>query len=162
RWLDLRLKFGFSEWNAPGYYSEDFPPLFNLVDFCNPDDPDVNDADETVALGRIRTKAGMVLDLMIFDCARFTCRGRFGATAGRAYWEHKCYGWEQSIGNTIEILFGTRGDYTGTEAAAVALATSKYSVPEALLAIGLDRVVLDQKEPFTDRSRVSIDFDDAG
>ena len=34
RWLDDRLRFGFSEWNAPGYYNEDFPPLFNVVDFC--------------------------------------------------------------------------------------------------------------------------------
>ena len=33
-WLDDRLRFGFSEWNAPGYYSEDISPLLNLVDFC--------------------------------------------------------------------------------------------------------------------------------
>jgi hypothetical protein len=161
RWLDLRLAFGFSEWNAPGYYNEDFPPLFNLVDFCNSDDPGITDADEGPALTRIKVKAAMVLDVMIFDCARFTCRGSFGATAGRAYWEHKSYGWEQSIGNIIEILFGTRGDFTDTESAAVALATSTYNVPEALLGIGLDRAVLDQSQPFTDRTRVSIDFDDA-
>src|SRR5262249_51883602 len=126
RWLDLRLKFGFSEWNAPGYYNEDFPALFNLVDFADPNDASGKAADERTALGRIQTKAAMVLDVMIFDCARFTCRGSFGVTAGRAYWEHKCYGWEQSVGNTIEVLFGTRGDYLGAEPAAVALATSKY------------------------------------
>jgi hypothetical protein len=161
RWLDFRLKFGFSEWNAPGYYNEDFPPIFNLVDFCDPDDPAIKDRDERLALTRIKVKGAMVLDLMVFDCARFTCRGSFGATAGRAYWEHKCYGWEQSIGNTIEILFGTRGDYLGSEPAAIALATSKYDVPEALLAIGLDRIVLDQNDPFVDRTRVSIDFGNA-
>jgi hypothetical protein len=161
RWLDLRLKFGFSEWNAPGYYDEDFPPLFNLVDFCNPSDPAIKNQNEGLALARIKVKAAMVLDLLIFDCARFTCRGSFGATAGRAYWEKKAYGWEQSIGNTIEILFGTRGDYTDSEGSAVALATSTYDVPEALLGIGLDRVVLDQTQPFVDRTRVSIDFDNA-
>ncbi len=73
----------------------------------------------------------MVLDIMVFDCARYTCRGSSGVTAGRAYWEHKAYGWEQSIGNTIEILFGTRGDFKDLEPAAVALATSTYDVPEA-------------------------------
>lgn len=161
RWLDRRLRFGFSEWNAPGYYNEDLPALFNLVDFCDPDLWKVTDADERAALNRLKVKAAMTLDLMIFDCARFTCRGSFGVTAGRAYWEHKCYGWEQSVGNMIEVLFGTRGDYTGTEPAACALATSKYDVPEALLAIGLDRVLLDQSQPFTDRTRVSISFDDA-
>lgn len=161
RWLDLRLKFGFSEWNAPGYYNEDFPPLFNLMDFCNPDDKAITNPDERTALRRIKIKAAMVLDIMIFDCARFTCRGSFGVTSGRAYWEHKSYGWEQSIGNTIEILFGTRGDFQDTEPAAVALATSTYRVPEALLAIGLDRVALDQSQPFTDRTRVSINFDEA-
>jgi hypothetical protein len=160
-WLDRRLKFGFSEWNAPGYYDEDFPPLFNLVDFCNPSDPAIKDQNESAALSRIKVKASMVLDVMIFDCARFTCRGSFGATAGRAYWEKKSYGWEQSIGNTIEILFGTRGDYTEAEGSAVALATSTYDVPEALLAIGLDRAVLDQSLPFIDRTRVSLDFDNA-
>ena len=29
-----RLRFGFSEWNALGYYAEDISPLLNLVDFC--------------------------------------------------------------------------------------------------------------------------------
>ncbi len=161
RWLDLRLKFGFSEWNAPGYYNEDLPALFNLVDFCDPSDPGVQDADERTALGRLQVKAAMVLDVMVLDMARFTCRGSFGVTAGRAYWEHKCYGWEQSVGNMIELLFGTRGDFMSTEPAAVALATSKYDVPEALLAIGLDRAILDQKQPFTDRTRVSIEAGDA-
>jgi hypothetical protein len=161
RWLDLRLRCGFSEWNAPGYYNEDFPPLFNLVDFCDPDDPGVKDQDERAALARIRTKAAMVLDVMIFDLARFTCRGSFGATAGRAYWEHKCYGWEQSVGDTIELLFGTRGDFMGSEPAAVALATSTYQVPPALLGVGLDRVLVDQQLPLTDHTRVSLDFDNA-
>lgn len=159
RWLDRRLRFGFSEWNAPGYYDEDFPPLFNLVDFCRPEE--ARSDWERDALRRVQTKAAMVLDVMIFDCARFTCRGSFGVTAGRTYWSSKSYGWEQSIGNTIEILFATRGDYTETEASAIALATSTYEVPEALLAIGLDRLVLDREQPFTDRTRVSIDFDEA-
>ena len=161
RWLDNRLRFGFSEWNAPGYYNEDFPALFNLVDFSNADDPAGGDGATRDALNRIRVKAAMVLDIMVFDCARYTCRGSFGTAAGRAYWEHKCYGWEQSIGNTIEILFGTRGDFKDGEPAAVALATSTYDVPEALLGIGLDRQVVDRQEPFVDRSRVSISFDEA-
>lgn len=161
RWLDHRLQFGFSEWNAPGYYNEDFPTLFNLVDFLDPSDPDAVDQDERDAQKRVKTKAAMAVDVLIFDLARFTCRGSFGVTAGRAYWEHKAYGWEQSVGNTIEILFATRGDYDGEENTAISFATSTYDVPEALLAIGLDRVLLDRDTPFIDRTRVSITFDEA-
>ena len=32
-WLDDRMMLGFSEWNAPGYYNEDVPPLLNVADF---------------------------------------------------------------------------------------------------------------------------------
>jgi hypothetical protein len=120
-WLDRRLAMGFSEWNAPGYYNEDFPSLLSLVDFS---------LDKTIA-----NKAAMVTDLMVFDLARNTCRGSFGVTAGRAYFEHKAYGWEQSVGEAIEVLFGTRGDHLANEATAIAFCTSlKYQVPDALLA----------------------------
>jgi hypothetical protein len=161
RWLDNRLRFGFAEWNSPGYYNEDLTPLFNLVDFCARPWPALA-TDQRAALDRIGVKAAMALDLIVFDFARFTCRGSFGVTAGRAYWSAKAYGWEQSVGNIIEMLFGTRGDYLETEPGAVALATSNYQVPDALIGIGLDRSHLDRDQHFVDRSRVSIGFDDAG
>jgi hypothetical protein len=142
-WLDRRLRFGFSEWNAPGYYNEDLPSLFTLAEFAP--DPDVQNS------------AAMVLDTVIFDLARLCCRGSFGVSAGRAYWEHKCYGWEQSIGDTIEVLFGTRGDIMGSsEPSAVALATSNYDVLDALLAIAIDRQAVDRQTPLVDRVRVSM------
>lgn len=146
-WLDWRLKYGFGEWRAPGYYNEDFPALFNLVDLCQ---------DTTLA-----TKAAMLIDHLYFELARFTCGGSFGTTAGRAYWEHKAYGWGQAIGDTIEVLFGTRGDFQGLEGSAVAMCTSSYTVPPVLLAVGQDRAVLDATQPFTDRSRTAPSIDEA-
>jgi len=59
------------------------------------------------------------------------------------------------------VLLCTRGDFVGTEPAAVALATSSYEPPEALLAIGLDQSLQDRSHPFIERTRVSIGFDDA-
>lgn len=148
RWLDRRLAFGFSEWNSPGYYEEDFPPVLNVADFGGD--------------GPIAEKAAMVADLLVFDLARNTCRGSFGVTAGRAYFEHKAYGWEQSVGETIEILFGTRGDHMRSEKTAIALCTSpKYRVPDALLAIGRDRELLDRTRPMAFKTRVSINVDEA-
>lgn len=150
RWLDERLKFGWSEWNSPGYYEEHFKALFNLVDFC--DDP------------QIKKRATMCVDLLVFDLARFTQQGSFGVTAGRCYqkvggdgsqWKHD--GWRQSVGELIQILFGTRGRFSHSGAVgALYFATSTYEPPPVLLAIGQDR-----PDHFVDRSRVSIDFDEA-
>jgi hypothetical protein len=148
KWLDHRLAFGFSEWNSPVYLYADFTPLYNLADFCGN--------------AELKTKASMALDRLVFDMARFTCRGSFGVSAGRAYFEHKCYGWEQATGDTIEILFGTRGDFMGQETPAIYLCTTTYEVPPALLAVGRDRTNLDRQEPFTDRTRISIELDEGG
>jgi hypothetical protein len=145
RWLTDRLRFGFSEWNSPVYYEYEILPLLNLVDFA--ESP------------RIAQRASMVLDTLLFDLARFTQRGSFGVTAGRVYGEHKAAGWRQSVGDTIQILFGTRGRFTSrTSPAANALATTtRYCVPSVLLAIGQH-----QPDRFVDRSRVSVDFDEPG
>src|SRR6185295_9077729 len=133
------------------YYNEDINPLLNVADFA----PDPG----------MRDKAAMVLDLIMFDFARFTCAGSFAVSSGRSYRQHKFVGWEQSIGDLIEIAFGTRGDYIDTpQNCAVAFATSDYEVPDAILGIGLDRYHADRaaKAPtFVDRSRVSTVIGDS-
>jgi endonuclease/exonuclease/phosphatase family metal-dependent hydrolase len=144
RWLNDRLRFGFSEWNAPGYYKEHLQALFNLADFCLDDE--------------IRTQTHMVIDLMFFDLARFTHKGHFGASAGRAYFESKNCGWEQGVCELIEILFGTHdGIHASIDPAPVMLTSSRvYRVPDAIIAIGQDA-----KAEFVDRSRVSLNFNEA-
>lgn len=145
RWLDDRLRLGFSEWNAPGYYEEDIEPLLNLVDFC---------LDE-----EIRSRAELVLDLLVFDLARFNLRGNFGVSAGRCYYNHKMCGYDQSVGDLIEILFGTRGGvivWDGATSAAAFASSRGYSVPDVLVKIGQDR-----PDRLVDRSRVSLRFDEA-
>jgi hypothetical protein len=117
----------------------------NLVDFC--DDPE------------IQTMASMVMDLLVFDLARFTHDGMLGAAAGRAYFEHKRCIWDQDVRELMEIFFGARGVFLDpNEDAAQAFASSRnYVVPDALLAIGLDK-----PQDWIDRSRYSINFDEAG
>jgi glycerophosphoryl diester phosphodiesterase len=145
RWLDDRLRFGFSEWNAPGYYAEDIRPLINLVDFC---------LDE-----EIRTRAQMVLDLAIFDLARFTLKGNFGATAGRCYFNQKSCAYEQAVFDLAEVLFGTQDGvlvYDGEETAGAFASSRGYTAPDVLIKIGQDR-----PRRLVDRSRVSINFEEA-
>lgn len=146
-WLDHRLAFGFSEWRSPTYLNEDLPPLINLAEF----------AEDT----EIKKKAAICVDLLMFDFARLTCGGSYGNTTGRGYFTAKSYGWGQSIGETVELLFGSRGDFLGGENTAIALATSGYEVPEVILAIGRDRSILDRTSGFTDRVRVGITLDEA-
>jgi endonuclease/exonuclease/phosphatase family metal-dependent hydrolase len=143
RWLNERLRLGFAEWNAPGYYVEDIMPLLNLADFAV--DPE------------IRTRAAMVMDLLVFDLAVHTQGGGFAGSAGRAYFEQKNCFWEQPTRDSIEILFGQQRHFVDSSNAAAFLATSPaYRPPDVLIAIGAAG-----PERFTTRSRVSIDFDEA-
>ncbi|MEZ6184798.1 MAG: hypothetical protein R3F62_07295 [Planctomycetota bacterium] len=144
RWLDHRLRFGYSEFYSPVYYPHDVAPLLNLIDFAQ--DPE------------IQTKARMALDLLVFDLARITFAGVVGAPSGRSYVEQKLGGREQGVGDLVEILWGTRGDFVDKgSTAGTAFATSSYRVPHALLAIGLDKA----RPRFTDRSRVGVSFAEA-
>jgi hypothetical protein len=176
RWLNDRLKFGFNEWNSPGYYEYEIVPLLNLIDFVREDNE---------ILKSVRSRAIMMFDLLVFDLARLTQSGSFGVTAGRAYQEHKTAGWEQSVGDSIQILFGTRCRPTrpdsdkvvpeflrygkpwvsNNSSSAHALASSIYIPPMALLSVGHDqkRVRVQGEAPFrfVDRSRVSYDFHEA-
>ncbi|MFM0260263.1 PLAT/LH2 domain-containing protein [Paraburkholderia sediminicola] len=145
RWLNDRMRFGFSEWNSPGYYDEDFTALFNLADFC---------------LDReIRIRSCIVIDLLIFDLARFTHRGSFGVSAGRCYFESKNCGYEQSVGDLIEVLFGARAGVITERSSTCAgsfVSSTGYQVPDVLIAVAQDR-----EATFVDRSRVSINMDEA-
>jgi len=158
RWLDDHLRYGFNEWNSPSYYRYDIAPLVNLVDFST--DPE------------IQTHATMVLDLLFFDLARLTQKGNLGSTAGRAYPEAKITGWDQSMGDTVQILFGSRcptnpiyrrsfGDryWNDQNVDAAALASSdRYQIPMVILAIGHN---WNLPFPYQERARVSVNFDEA-
>ncbi len=143
RWLNDRLRFGYSEWHAPGYYEEDFGALFNLVDFA---------LDESV-----RVRAAMAIDIMLFDIARLSHRGSFGVAAGRSHFKHKNCGYQQSTGDLAEVIFATRGAIVNDASdAAGSYVTSSYRVPEVLILIAND-----QPGAIVDRRRVSVDVDEA-
>ncbi len=75
RWLELRFRFGFSEWLSSVYYEEDAAALSVLIDHV--DDP------------TIAERASGVLDLLLLDCALHRFEGQFVASAGRLYVEQK-------------------------------------------------------------------------
>lgn len=145
RWFRERMLWGYSEWSSPVYYPHDVAPLLNLIDFSG-------DAE-------VRTRAAMALDLLLFDLARLTHRGNLGTSAGRSYEEQKLSGSGQSVGDLVQVIWGTRGKFVSPgSTGATPFATSRgYRVPHALLAIGLDK----QRDRFVDRARVGLRYAEA-
>lgn len=144
KWLNNRLMFGWTEFNSAGYYREHLWAMLNLVDFA---------LDEEV-----RVKATMAVDLLLFDVVRYLHRGSMGAPGGRSQIKGKNCGWDNALGDVIEIMLGTRGIFSDRSSQiAASFATSSYVVPDVLLEIGASPPTF----PFTDRSRVSITFEEA-
>lgn len=145
RWIELRARFGFSEWHSNVYYQKDLTPLLTLVEYA-PDD-------------ELRTRAAMVLDLLLFDLALHTQRGAFGTTHGRSYKKDKMSSLDDDTWGAVKLLFDAT-DYPYQSSAhpdAVLLARARrYRMPEALLRVARSDV------PFTDRERMGIAIDEDG
>jgi hypothetical protein len=145
KWLDNRLRFGWSEYNSSGYYREHLWALLNLVDFALDKD--------------VRQKATIVTDLLLFDIVRFMHKGTMGACGGRSQFKFKNSGWEGGLSDVIEIMFGNKGLFTDSSGEiGFAFASSTYKIPDVLLEIGHHPPA----GSFIDRSRVSITFEEAG
>ncbi|MEY2461500.1 MAG: hypothetical protein QOG30_3330, partial [Acidimicrobiaceae bacterium] len=144
KWLNNRLMFGWMEFHSSGYYREHLWAILNLVDFA---------LDE-----EIRTKAQMAVDLLLFDVLRLRHRGAMGAAGGRSQFKSKNSGWDQALGDVVELLTGERGIFMESDAQiAASFATSSYLVPDVLLELAANPPAF----AFTDRSRVSITFDES-
>jgi len=144
KWLNNRLQFGWMEFNSSGYYREHLWSFLNLADFAL-------DAE-------VREKATLVIDLLLFDVVRFLHRGAMGAPGGRSQFASRASGWDNRLGDVVEIMLGTRGLFLdGDGQIGSVFATSRYHVPDVLLQIG----VFPPSSPFVDRSRVSITFEEA-
>lgn len=132
RWLNLRFHTGFSEWLSHVYYDEDLAALLALYDFA---------ADE-----EIRSKAEMVLDLLLLDMALNSFRGVFGCTHGRAYENTKKWASNEGTTDTSKLLFGT-GVYSGFDnMGAVAFALSGYRAPAAIEAIAHSDMTVENRQ----------------
>jgi len=144
KWLNNKLMFGWTEFNSSGYYREHLWALLNLVDFALDDE--------------IAKKATTVTDLLLFDVTRFSHKGSMSACGGRSQFPSKNSGWDNALGDAIEIILGARGVFTlkGGEIGC-SFATSTYTVPAVLLQIAN----YPPEDFHIDRSRVSIGFDEA-
>jgi hypothetical protein len=143
RWMDLRARFGFSEWHSNVYYQEDLNGLITLVEFAEDDE--------------IATRAAMLLDVLLLDMALHTHRDAFGVTHGRSYKKDKMTSLDDDTWNGVKLLFD-RSTYpfrsiSATDAVFLSRAR-RYRVPEVV------RRIARTSEPFVDRERMGIALDE--
>jgi hypothetical protein len=123
RWLDLRGRFGFSEWHSNVYFNEDIPALVNLADFA--EDP------------VIRAKAAAVLDIVAFDLLNNNYRGIFATVHGRTYESKFVDGLKESTDEAAWIMLG-QGEYssTGDFSGSFLASSPGYFTPSILEQVG--------------------------
>ena len=142
RWLDRRLRLGFSEWHSNVYFNEDMPALVNLADFAA--DPE------------IRERAAMVLDVMALDLLGNTFHGLFATAHGRTYEGHLVGGLDDSTQEAAWVMLGLGDMGSSANFSAAFLATSQGWAPPPVL----ETVAVDATGPFEHRQRDGIDVVD--
>ena len=123
-WLEMRWKYGFSEFYSNVYYNEDIAPMINLIDFCDDDE--------------IVKKTTIIMDLLIYDYASQSYKGAFNSVSGRAYEGNRKGGESNSSREVTKHIFGLE---TGTPRGGMEynfIVRNNYEIPQVLLDIGLD------------------------
>jgi hypothetical protein len=124
RWMDWRIRFGFSEWLSHTYFVEDLMPLVNLRDYA--EQPD------------IRAKAEMLIDVLLLETAMHTRDGVMGCTHGRTYAFLVKGARGETIADVCALVFGTAAFNSTENLAALPLATSDYRCPPVIETIARD------------------------
>jgi hypothetical protein len=139
RWMDFRVRFGFSEWLSNCYFEEDLLALVNLYDFAQ----DVE----------IRRRAEMLIDVILFEMALHTYRGVFGATHGRTYARLIKGARNESSASTAKLMLGMGLYNSPSSLGTVPLATSAYRCPPIIEHLAAD---LDERLLFHERHSIDI------
>lgn len=124
-WLAEKVRYGFTEWHADGYYQKTFDALITLVEWA--EDPD------------LARRAAMVLDLLLFDVALHLHHGNQGATHGRSYMNSKSRAIDQDGFDLAKLIWDdTSLGYTGKapDGATLMARARRYRLPAILLRVG--------------------------
>jgi hypothetical protein len=122
-WLEMRWKFGFTEFYSTVYYNEDIAGLINLIDYANDDE--------------IATKSKIIMDLLMYDIASQKTGNMFVSVSGRAY-EAGRKGGQRLSSCTITNNVWKNDKDKSPHVNLGFMARKKYQVPSVLLEIGND------------------------
>ncbi|QHQ60898.1 hypothetical protein Ana3638_09060 [Anaerocolumna sedimenticola] len=124
RWMDWRIKFGFSEW-CTNYYAEDMIALLGIYYYA-----------EDVIL---KKKAGKLINTLLLEIALNSFRGQWIGTHGRTYTHYVVEPAFDSISPICRMYWG-EGNIDGDLAdCAIMLAVYQYECPEEIVKIALDK-----------------------
>ena len=140
RWLDFRVRFGFSEWLSNNYFEEDLLALVNLYDFAQQAD--------------VREKSKLLIDMLMFEMAVHSYKGVMGCTHGRTYPRLIKGARKEDASNTLKLMFGMGMFNSPNMLGTIPLVTSGYRCPPAIEAIASD---LEQPRLFKERHSLNID-----
>jgi hypothetical protein len=142
KWLELRLAYGFGEFNSPVYFPFTLAPLINLVDFATHPSLRADPEAEWV-----KEKAMACTDLLMQEFVRGCHRGAFRGAAGRIYDKWKSGLERMDIDQLVRMVcpLGTKGcsdgeSYNMASAVSASLfGSSSYQLPPALAALAKNK-----------------------
>jgi hypothetical protein len=141
RWMDWRIKFGFSEW-CTNYYCEDMIALLGICYYS-----DDNEFAE---------KARQVIHILLLETALNTFQGHFPGTHGRIYTEYLVEPAFDSISPVCRLFWG-EGSIDGHLAdCAVMMAVYDFKCPEYIV-----RIASDKPPVMINKERMSLNTNDA-
>jgi hypothetical protein len=142
KWLSYRVRFGYSEWLSNNYLDVDLLTLSNLYDF----------AEDTA----IRDRAGLLIDMTLYEMALNNFHGVFGSTHGRTYNRSLMGGRGEATSPIMKLMFGTGVFNSARSLGAVSLATSSYRCPAII-----EKIANDYGQTIDHKERQSINIRDA-
>jgi hypothetical protein len=142
RWIEIKAKVGFSEWDSNGYYPVTMTALLALAELST-------DAE-------ITRRATMLLDVMLFDIVVDSFRGTYGTSHGRSYSTTLANGGRGEGTSPLQYLVWGVGSPGGSDAAVSLASSRRYQVPPTIALLARDR-----PSEFINRERQSLLIEDA-
>lgn len=142
RWIEIKAKVGFSEWDSNGYYPVTMTAILALA--------------ELSADAEIARRATMLLDVMLFDIVVDSFRGTYGTSHGRSYSTTLANGGRGEGTSPLQYLVWGVGSPGGGDAAVSLASSRRYQVPPTITLLARDR-----PSEFINRERQSLLIEDA-
>ncbi len=122
-WMEMRWKYGFTEFYSNVYYSEDIGGMINLIDLAADDE--------------IVRKMEIIMDLLLFDVASQNINTMFVSASGRAYEHSRKGGPRTTLGGITNYYWGNGGKL-GPGLIYGLMISKKYYPPRVIIEIGKD------------------------